>query len=51
MKGIENAEVKKYFDFMVDIAVIVGANKSKAEAEFLDVLKFEMELAKVLPSI
>lgn len=31
---------------MVDSAVIFGANRSNAEIEFLDVLQFEMELAK-----
>lgn len=36
---------------MIDIAVIVGANRTKAEAEFRDVLRFEMDLAKVLQSI
>lgn len=32
---------------MVDMAVIFGANRTNAEIEFLDVLQFEMELAKV----
>lgn len=47
VKGIEDTNVKAYYDFMVDSAVIFGANKSIAERELLDSLKFEIELAKV----
>lgn len=32
---------------MIDIAVIFGANRTQAEQEMTDVLKFEIELAKV----
>lgn len=45
---MEHAFVKSYYDFMVDSAVIFGANRSNAEIEFLDVLQFEIELAKIL---
>lgn len=44
---MEHEFVKAYYDFMVDAAVIFGANKTNAEFEFLDVLQFESELAKV----
>lgn len=47
IRGIEDTNVKAYYDFMVDAAVIFGANKSQAELELLDSLKFEIELAKV----
>lgn len=47
VKGIEDTNVKAYYDFMVDAAVIFGANKTDAERELLDSLKFEIELAKV----
>lgn len=47
LQGMENAFVKAYYDFMVDAAVIFGANRTSAEIEFLDVLQFEIELAKV----
>lgn len=47
VKGIEDTNVKAYYDFMVDAAVIFGANKTVAELELLDSLKFEIELAKV----
>lgn len=47
LKGMEHAFVKAYYDYMVDAAVIFGANKINAETESLNVLQFEMELAKV----
>lgn len=47
VKGINDTNVKAYFDFMVDAAVIFGANRSVAEHELLDSLNFEIELAKV----
>ncbi|XP_031626097.1 neprilysin-2-like [Contarinia nasturtii] len=46
-KGLEDTNVKAYYEFMVDAAVIFGANKSAAEEELLDSLKFEIELAKI----
>lgn len=46
-KGIQDTNVKAYYDFMVDVAVIFGANRSAAEHELLDSLNFEIELAKV----
>lgn len=45
---MEHAFVKAYYDFMVEAAVIFGANRANAEIEFLDVLQFETELAKVV---
>lgn len=50
VKGIEDTNVRAYYDFMVDAAVIFGANKTDAERELLDSLKFEIELAKVVSS-
>lgn len=46
-KGLEHPHVKAYFDFMVDTAVIFGAERADAEFELLESLRFEMELAKV----
>ena len=46
-KGIQDTNVKAYYDFMVDVAVMFGANRSAAERELLDSLNFEIELAKV----
>lgn len=47
VKGIQDTNVKAYYDFMVDAAIMFGANKSAAERELLDSLNFEIELAKV----
>ncbi|XP_055304830.1 neprilysin-2-like [Sitodiplosis mosellana] len=47
LHDLEDSNVKAYYEFMVDSAVVFGANKSVAEMELLDSLKFEMELAKI----
>lgn len=40
-----------YYDYMVDIAIIFGANVTTAPYELLDVLNFERALANVrIPS-
>lgn len=39
--------VKAYYEYMVDIAVIYGAERSRAERELLESLEFEMALANV----
>lgn len=38
---------KLYFDFMVDIAKIFGANHTTVQHELLDTLNFEKKLANV----
>lgn len=47
VKGFEDNAVKAYYNFMVDNAVIFGANKTRAEAELKDALEFEIKLANV----
>lgn len=47
VQGLFHARVRNYYDFMVDVAVIYGANQSTAESEMRDVLQFEMQLAWV----
>lgn len=47
MKGLQHSHVKAYFDYMVDMAVIFGADRTEAEFELLESLRFEIELAKV----
>lgn len=37
----------EYYKYMVDVAVILGANKSFAEKEMKDALLFEMALSNV----
>lgn len=46
-RGINDTNVKAYYDFMVDAAVIFGASRESAERELLESLKFEIELSKV----
>lgn len=48
IKGIEDKLVKAYYEYMVDIAVIFGADKKRAEKELWESLQFEMDLANVL---
>lgn len=46
-KGLEDKIVKAYYEYMVDIAVIYGAERSRAERELMESLEFEMKLANV----
>lgn len=39
--------LQHYYDYMVDMAVIFGANVTSAPYEILDVLNFERMLANV----
>ena len=45
--GISNKVVKAYFRFMVDVAVILGADENQAKEELAQVLDFEIKMAKV----
>lgn len=47
VKGINDKNVKAYFDFMVENAIIFGANRTSAETEMRDALEFEIKLANV----
>lgn len=46
-KGLEDKIVKAYYEYMVDIAVIYGADRNRAEQELMESLEFEMKLANV----
>lgn len=46
-KGFEDKIVKAYYEYMVDMAVIYGADRSRAERELKESLEFEMKLANV----
>lgn len=46
-KGFNDKIVQAYYSYMVDIAVILGANKTNAEIELRESLEFEMNLANV----
>lgn len=48
MKGLDDGKVKAYYDYMVDIAVIFGADRPRAIKELKESLEFEMQLANVI---
>jgi len=45
--GLSDNLVQAYYKYMVDMAVIFGADKSRAEKELLDSLNFEIALANM----
>ena len=47
VKGMNDTIVQAYLSFMVDIAVLFGANKDKALKEMQESLNFEFALANV----
>ncbi|KAH8294815.1 hypothetical protein KR018_003377, partial [Drosophila ironensis] len=47
VKGFNETLVVAYYDYMVDVAVLFGANKDQAKKELLTSLEFEMALANV----
>ncbi|XP_015511770.2 neprilysin-2 isoform X1 [Neodiprion lecontei] len=46
-KGPEDKIVKAYFEYMIDIAVILGADKDVATRELSESLEFEIKLANI----
>ncbi|KZC07350.1 Membrane metallo-endopeptidase-like 1 [Dufourea novaeangliae] len=46
-KGFDDKIVQAYYSYMVDIAGILGANKTLAETELKESLEFEMNLANI----
>ena len=46
-KGLEEPEVKAYFQYMIDVAVLLGAEEKTAKEELQKVLNFEMRLASI----
>jgi len=47
LNGFDDKIVRKYHEFMVSVSVHFGANRTKAEKDFADVILFEMHLANV----
>lgn len=45
--GLNDSAVAAYFGLMVESATIMGADRAQAEAQMLDVLNFETQLANV----
>lgn len=47
LEGFDHARVKYYYTYMVDLAIIFGADRAIAERDMQDVIQFETYLAKV----
>lgn len=47
MRGVNDTNVQAYLKFMVDMAVMFGANRTRAQDEMTDVLLFEEILVEV----
>ncbi|XP_033213002.1 neprilysin-2-like isoform X1 [Belonocnema kinseyi] len=47
VKGFSDKIVSAYYSYMVDIAVILGAERTRAETELKESLEFEMKLANI----
>ena len=50
-KGFYDPTVQAYLRYLLDIAVYFGAEESVAEQDLMQVLKFELDLAIMVPSI
>ncbi|XP_033212280.1 neprilysin-2-like [Belonocnema kinseyi] len=50
IKGIKDPTVTEYYKYMVDVAVIFGANEDRAKNELKDALDFEINLATICVS-
>lgn len=51
IKGLDNPIVKAYHSYQVDMAVLYGADRNRAEKEMKEVLEFEFALANVRKKI
>lgn len=47
LRGTNDSVVQAYFDYMVDMAVLFGADEETARDELEDVLGLEIDLANV----
>lgn len=47
MKGLDDEDVKAYYNYMTDVAQMLGADRTEAEIQMLETLEFEMRLAKI----
>lgn len=46
-RGFKDKLVQAYYEYMVDIASLLGADRARAEVELKDSLQFEIKLANV----
>ncbi|XP_037924758.1 neprilysin-2 isoform X2 [Hermetia illucens] len=47
VKGLEDKIVRAYYDYMVDMAVLFGAERTRAVNELRESLQFEIDLANI----
>ncbi|KAF2902340.1 hypothetical protein ILUMI_03845 [Ignelater luminosus] len=47
IQGMKNEVVKAYYNYLVDLAIMFGADRSTAEKEITDALDFEIALAEI----
>ncbi len=47
LKGVNDTDVKAYFNYMVSMAELLGADRGTAETELRNVLKLEIALANI----
>ncbi len=47
MKGLGEPDVQAYFEYMMDVAVLMGADPAAAKDEMMEVLFFEMAIANI----
>lgn len=47
INGVNDSLTKAYYSYMVDMAVIFGAERNRAETELRESLDFEISLANV----
>lgn len=46
-RGLNEPVVNAYYEFMIETAVLMGADRTRAKKEMLDAVNFEINLAKV----
>lgn len=46
-RGFSDKLVLAYYDYMVDVATLLGADRARAEVDLKESLQFEMKLANV----
>jgi hypothetical protein len=47
IKGFEDKDVQSYYQYMIDSAVLLGADETKAKSQLKDALMFEISLANL----
>ena len=51
IQGFENKEVQYYYNYMVEAAILLGANKERARLEMKEALLLEIDLANISTSL